>query len=369
MTDERIPVRAAVLSEAPGEPVIEQLLLDAELEPHEVRVRVQACGLCHSDLHMLDGDLPTPLPTVPGHEIAGVVEAVGSAVEDLAVGTSVAACLSMYCGRCAECHAGQPWLCVRRNDLGRQERPRPRLQRVDGTPVGQVAGLGGLMDRTVLHRNSVVGVPTDLPPDRAALLGCAVITGVGAVLRGAEVRGGEAVAVIGVGGVGLNVVQGARLAGARRIIAVDVQPAKLELARQFGATDVVAAGENVVAAVQELTGGVDHAFDVVGRSATTVQALQMVRAGRTAWLVGIPPVGEELRLPGLHVLTQAKGVKGLLMGSNRFTEDIPMLADLYAQQRLELDALVSARLPLDDVVQGFELMRDGSAARAVVCFD
>ncbi len=368
-TDDRIPVRAAVLSEAPGTPVIETLLLDAVLEPHEVRVRVQACGLCHSDLHMLDGELPTQLPTVPGHEIAGVVEAVGSAVDDLAVGAYVVACLSMFCGKCAECRAGRSWLCVRRNDLGRLERPRPRLRREDGTAVDQVAGLGGLVDRTVLHRNSVVEVSSDVPPDRAALLGCAVITGVGATLRGAEVRVGETVAVIGVGGVGLNVVQGARLAGARRVVAVDVQPAKLELARRFGATDTVVAGDGAVAAVQALTGGVDHAFDVVGRSATAVQAVQMLRAGRTAWLVGLPPVGEELRLPGLHVLTQAKGIQGLLMGSNRFTEDIPMLADLYAQQRLELDALVSTRLPLADVVQGFDLMRDGGAARAVVTFD
>jgi S-(hydroxymethyl)glutathione dehydrogenase / alcohol dehydrogenase len=369
-TDDRIPVRAAVLSEAPGKPVIEDLLLDAVLEPYEVRVRVQACGLCHSDLHMLDAELPTPLPTVPGHEVAGVVEAVGSAVDDLAVGAYVVACLSMFCGACAECRAGRSWLCVRRNDLGRLERPRPRLQREDGTAVGQVAGLGGLVDRTVLHRNSVVEVPADVPPDRAALLGCAVGTGVGAALRGAAVKVGETVAVIGVGGVGLNVVQGARLAGARRIVAIDVQPAKLDLARRFGATDTVVAGDAAVADVQALTGGgVDHAFDVVGRSATTVQAVQMLKAGRTAWLVGIPPVGEELRLPGLHVLTQAKGVQGLLMGSNRFTEDIPMLADLYTQQRLELDALVSARLPLDDVVLGFDLMRGGGAARAVVTFE
>jgi S-(hydroxymethyl)glutathione dehydrogenase/alcohol dehydrogenase len=368
--DAAIRVRAAVLATAPGGVAIEELELDPVLEPHEVRVRVQACGLCHSDLHMLDGTLPTALPTVPGHEIAGIVEAVGSAVDDLEVGASVVACLSMYCGRCAECRAGRSWLCVRRNDLGRAERPRPRLRRADGTAVGQVAGLGGLAEQTVLHRNSVVQVPADLPPDRAALLGCAVVTGVGAVLNAARVRAGETVAVIGVGGVGLNVVQGARLAGARRIVAVDVHPAKLELARTFGATDVVdASGEDAVAAVQALLGDVDHAFDVVGRSATAVQALQMVRAGRTAWLVGIPPVGEELRLPGLHLLTQAKGLQGVLMGANRFTEDIPMLADLYRQGRLELDALVSARLPLDRSDAGFDLMREGGAARAVVCFD
>ncbi|MDF1604708.1 zinc-binding dehydrogenase [Nocardioides sp. YIM 152315] len=369
-TEVGVRVRAAVLASAPGDLAVEELVLDPVLEPHEVRVRVRACGLCHSDLHMLDGTLPTALPTVPGHEIAGVVEAVGSAVDDLVVGATVVACLSMYCGRCAECRTGRSWLCVRRNDLGRAERPRPRLSRPDGAEVGQVAGLGGLVERTVLHRNSVVEVPADLPPDRAALLGCAVVTGVGSVQRGARVRPGETVVVVGVGGVGLNVVQGARLAGARRIVAVDVRPAKLELARTFGATDVVDAGAgDAVAAVRDLLGDVDHVFDVVGRSATVAQAVQMLRPGRTAWLVGIPPVGEELRLPGLHLLTQAKGVQGLLMGSNRFTEDIPVLAELYRQGRLELDALVSARLPLERAGEGFELMREGGAARAVVCLD
>lgn len=363
-------VRAAVLGTVPGGLVVEDLELDGTLEPHEVRVRVLACGLCHSDLHMLDGSLPTTLPTVPGHEIAGVVEAVGPAVDDLAVGASVVACLSMFCGRCGECRAGRSWLCARRNDLGRAGRPRPRLRRADGTEVGQVAGLGGLAERTVLHRSSVVEVPADLPADRAALLGCAVVTGVGSVLRAARVVVGESVVVIGVGGVGLNVVQGARIAGARRIVAVDVHPGKLELARTFGATDVVDAGsDDPVEAVQALLGGADHVFDVVGRSATAVQSVQMLRAGRTAWLLGIPPVGEELRLPGLHLLTQAKGLQGVLMGSNRFTEDIPMLAELYRQGRLELDALVSARLSLDEVGAGFDLMREGGAARAVVCFD
>ncbi len=368
-TDTRIPVRAAVLSAAPGEPVVEEIGLDAELEPAEVRVRVQACGLCHSDLHMLDGDLPTALPTVPGHEIAGVVEAVGAGVDDLVVGASVVACLSMFCGRCRECRAGRSWLCDRRNDLGRRDRARPRLRRADGTEVGQVAGLGGLMEQVVLHRNSVVEVPADLPPERAALLGCAVVTGVGAVLHAARVSVGETVAVIGVGGVGLNVVQGARLAGARRIVAIDVVPEKLELARRFGATDVVPAGDAAPAVVQELLGGVDHAFDVVGRSATSVQAVQMLRAGRTAWVLGIPPLGEELRLPGLHMVTQAKGLRGVLMGANRFVDDIPVLADLYAQGRLELDALVSEVLPLERVAEGFDLMRRGGAARAVVRFD
>lgn len=371
VTEDR--VRAAVLTAAPGVPETEELELDPRLEPDEVRIRIRACGLCHSDLHMLDGSLPTALPTVPGHEIAGTVTEVGSAVTDLAVGAPVVACLSMFCGGCGECRAGRSWLCVRRNDLGRLERDRPRLRRPNGDEVGQVAGLGGLAEATILHRNAVVEVPDGIPFDRAALLGCAVVTGVGSAVRAARVRPGETVAVIGVGGVGLNVVQGARLAGARRIIAVDVHPHKLDLAQAFGATDVVRTRStddaDAVAAVQELVGGVDHAFDVVGRSATTVQAVQMVRPGRTAWVVGIPPLGETLDVPGLPLVTQAKGLQGVLMGSNRFTEDIPMLAELYAQGRLELDGLVSTRLPLDRVGDGFDLMKNGGAARAVVCFE
>lgn len=364
----RTRVRAAVLTSAPGQLEVLELELDDWLAPDEVRVRVEACGLCHSDLHMIDGELPTTLPTVPGHEIAGTVEGVGSAVGDLAVGDRVVACLSMFCGRCPECRAGRTFLCERRNDLGRAERPVPRLVR-GGEPVGQVAGLGGLAERTVLHRNSVVRVSADVPVDRAALLGCAVLTGVGSALHGAGVRPGDSVAVIGCGGVGLNVVQGARLAGATRIIAVDLGPAKLDLARRLGATDVVDAGDgDPVAAVLELTGGVDHAFDVVGRQATVAQAVGMIRAGRTAYVVGIPPVGEQFVLAGLPLVTAAKGVRGLLMGANHFPRDIPVLADLYLQGRLELDALVSGRIPLHEADAGFEQMRRGEATRVVVTF-
>jgi len=254
-------------------------------------------------------------------------------------------------------------------DLGRVDRPRERQRRLGGDPVGQVAGLGGLAEAIIVHRNAIVEVPGSLPFDRAALLGCAVLTGVGSVTRGAQVRPGETVVVIGAGGVGLNVIQGARLAGARRIVAVDLNADKLELARTFGATDVIAPGTDPVAAVLDLLGPVDHAFDVVGRSETVVQAIRMIKTGRTAWLVGIPAVGAELRLPGLHLLTQAKGLQGLLMGSNHFMQDIPALAELYGQGRLELDALISQRITLDDVNDGFDLMRAGTAARTVVVFE
>ncbi len=366
---ERTPVAAAVLSAAPGRLEVEELLLDDVLEPDEVRVKVMACGLCHSDLHMLEGTLPTALPTVPGHEIAGVVEAVGDRVEGLAAGDRVAACLSMFCGGCASCRSGDTWLCVNRMGLGRDGRPRPRWTRADGQEVGQVANLGGLAERVIVHRNSLVRIPDALPFDCAALLGCAVITGVGSVVRGAGVRTGETVVVIGAGGVGLNVIQGARLAGARRIVAVDMNPTKLDLALKFGATDAVDATGDPVAVVLEEVGAVDHVFDVVGRSATLGQALGMLRPGRTAWIVGIPPVGHTLEVPGTALVVSAKGVKGLLMGANRFMEDVPVLADLYLQGRLLLDELVSLRVPLDRVGEGFDEMQGGGIARAVVCFD
>jgi len=368
----RTPVRAAVLTQ-PGTVLVEDLLLDDWLAPDEVRVRVAACGLCHSDLHMVDGELPTAVPTVPGHEIAGIVEEVGTAVADLAVGDRVVACLSVYCGRCPECAAGRTHLCERRNDLGRAGRPAPRLVRpADGAPVDQVAGLGGLVERTVLHRNAVVRVPHAIGADRAALLGCAVLTGVGSVVNAARVHPSETVAVIGCGGVGLNVIQGAVLAGARRVVAVDLGPDKLALAGRFGATDLVdATTDDPVEAVVRLTGGVDHAFDVVGRGATVTQAVGMLRPGRTAYVVGIPPVGEVLPLAGLPLVAQAKGVRGVLMGANHFPRDIPLLADLHLhlQGRLELDALVTRRIGLDATADGFDLMRAGEPGRVVVTFE
>jgi len=362
-----LKVRAAVLDEAPGKLRVGELVVDDRLEPDEVRVEVVACGLCHSDLHMLEGDLPTSLPTVPGHELAGIVAEVGSAVDDLAVGDHVVACLSMFCGGCTECSAGRTWLCERRHELGWPDRLRPRLSR-DGHAVGQVAGLGGLAEQGIVHRNALVRVPTELPFEQAALLGCAVLTGIGSAINGARVRPGESVAVIGCGGVGLNIVQGARLAGARRIVAVDRSPSGLELARILGATDIVLVDDgDPTAAVEALVpGGVDHAFDVVGVSATAAQAVAMVRAGRTAYLVGVPAAGATLDLPGLHMLTQAKGLQALLMGSNRFRHDIPMLAELALQGRIDLASLVSTVLPLEQVNDGFDQMRGGGAGRVVV---
>jgi S-(hydroxymethyl)glutathione dehydrogenase/alcohol dehydrogenase len=360
-------VRAAILAEAPGKLLVDEVTIDTP-RPDEVLVRVAACGLCHSDLHILDAHLPAPLPTVLGHESAGVVEAVGASVTSVRPGDHVVTCTSQFCGTCRRCRAGETWLCERRRAIGRGP-DQPPLRWGD-RPLNAMGSLGGLAEQMLVHQNAVVAIPLEVPLDRAALLGCAVLTGVGSVINGARVRPGETVAVIGCGGVGLNVLQGASLAGAERIIAIDRQPTKLALAPTFGATDVIdAAAVDPVAAVLELTGGgVDHAFEVVGLPATIAQAFDMAAPGRTAYVVGVPAAGASVELPGGPLVFRSKGLRGLIMGSSRFTEDIPMLASLYLQGRLELDALVAERLTLDEVNAGYDTLRGGTTARSVVTF-
>jgi S-(hydroxymethyl)glutathione dehydrogenase/alcohol dehydrogenase len=361
-------MRAAILAEAPGALVVDDVTM-AKPEPDEVLVRVAACGLCHSDVHVLDAHLPAVLPTVLGHECAGVVEAVGSDVSEVRPGDHVVTCTAQFCGSCRTCAAGETWLCVRRRQIGRTPENTPL--RWGDRPLNAMGSLGGLAEQMLVHRNALVAVPKDVPLDRAALLGCAVLTGVGSVFNGARVRPGETVAVIGCGGIGLNIVQGARIAGAARIIAVDRQPAKLELAKVFGATDVVdASAGDPAAAVVELTGGgVDHAFEAVGLPVTVGQAFEMARPGRTAYVVGVPATGASIELPGGPLVFRSKGLRGLIMGSSRFKDDIPMLAELYLQGRLLLDELVAERIGLDDVNRGYDTLRTGVAARSVVTFD
>ncbi|HEY5662879.1 MAG TPA: Zn-dependent alcohol dehydrogenase [Ilumatobacter sp.] len=361
-------MRAAVLETCPGELVVDEITLTAP-EPDEVLIQTVACGLCHSDLHMIDGHLPTPVPVVLGHEAAGIVQAVGEDVTDFAPGDRVVSCLSMFCGGCRECQVGNTWLCERRSALGKRRDGTTRLWRGD-VAVAQMTGLGAFAEEMLVHRNAIVKVPDELPLELGALLGCAVITGVGSVVNGARLRPGATVAVIGCGGVGLNIVQGAVIAGAERIIAVDLNPEKLALARLFGATDVVNGAEtDPVQAVQELTkGGVDAAFEAIGLPVTAQQAFRMVRPGRTAYLVGLPAVGATIELPGTQMLLQGRGLQGLFMGSNNFRRDIPILANLYLQGRLKLDELVAARIDLEQVNEGYAAMRRGTEARSVIVF-
>ncbi|HET6795189.1 MAG TPA: Zn-dependent alcohol dehydrogenase [Acidimicrobiales bacterium] len=360
-------MRAAVLNAIPADLDIEDIELDGP-GPREVLVRTVAAGVCHSDLHFVEGKYRTATPTVMGHESAGVVEAVGDQVDHVAPGDHVIACLSLFCGQCEYCLSGQPFLCAR-SGLRRPAEGRPRLSR-GGTPVGQFADLGGYAEAMLVHQNAVVKIRPDMPLDRAALIGCGVTTGLGAVFRTAAVEPGETVAVVGCGGIGLNCVQGAFIAGASRIVAVDVVPSKLELARQFGATDLVDASEgDPVARVQELTGGgVHHAFEAIGLAQTAAQAFAMARRGGSATIIGMIPLGEQVTLPGAQFLS-GKRIQGSVMGSNRFRVDMPRYVELYMQGRLKLDELISARIELGKINDAFAAMKAGSVARSVIVFD
>ena len=358
-------MRAAVLRACPGELEVAELRIDAPLG-REVLVRTAAAGLCHSDLHALDGKMPVPVPVVMGHESSGVVEAVGADVQHVSPGDHVVTCLSAFCGRCDFCLTGQPYLCSA--DSRRAGTAAPRLSE-GGAPVGQFAGLGSFAEQLLVHENAVVKIDPDFPLAPAALLGCAVVTGVGAVLRTARVEPGSSVAVIGCGGIGLNCVQGAVLAGARQVIAVDIAGPKRDLATQFGATQTVdASSGDAVDQVLELSpGGVDYAFEAIGLTATAEQAFAMVRRGGTATIVGVLPHGAELTLPGRGVLS-GKRLQGSVMGSNRFVLDIPCYVEFYRQGRLKLDELVSARIRLDEINDGYRTLLKGAVARSVVVF-
>lgn len=361
-------MRAALLHEMPGDLVIDDVTL-TDPGPDEVLVRTVACGLCHSDLHYIEGKIPQKLPVLLGHEAAGIVEAVGSDVTEFAPGDPVVGCLNVFCGECPQCTSGRQFLCDRRKALQSRADGTSRVRQGD-VEVYQMAGLGGFGEMMLTHRNAITKVPDELPLEIGALLGCAVITGVGAVFNTARIQAGSTVAVVGVGGIGLNIIQGAALAGAERIIAVDLNPDKASLATTFGATDFVDASDTDAAAeVVELTGGgVDASFEAIGLAATANQAFRMLRAGGMAYLVGLSPFGTDYQFGGNDMVLKARGVQGVFMGSNYFKRDIPMLANLYLQGRLKLDELVSAKIALDDINDGFARMQAGTVARSVVVF-
>lgn len=335
----------------------------------EVLVRTAATGVCHSDLHVLERSLPSPLPTVLGHEPAGVVEAVGPDVHDFAPGDHVIGCLSVFCGHCEYCVAGRPNLCGGEATVrGGQE--EPRLSQ-DGVPIAQFAHLSAFAEQMLVHENALVKIRKDMPLDRAALIGCGVTTGLGAALNTARVRAGATAAVIGCGGVGLAIIQGCRIAGASRIIAVDTSDWKLDLAKQVGATEAVnGSADNPVAQIVDRTaGGVDYAFEAIGLPATVRQAVRMTRKGGTTVMVGVVPIGTNVELPGLDIVLREKSILGCMMGSNRFRLDMPRYVDFYLSGQLKLDEMISARLRLPQVNDALEALRQGTAARSVLVFD
>jgi len=360
-------MRAAVLNTCPGDLEIEEVSIDKP-GPHEVLITTAAAGLCHSDLHFLEAKYPAQVPVVMGHESAGVVEAVGDQVTYVKPGDHVITCLSVFCGHCEDCLTGHMSLC-QNPETRRPPGSSDRLSKPDGGTMNQFLNLSSFAEQMLVHEHAIVKINPEMPLDRACLLGCGATTGLGAVHNTAKVEPGSTVAVIGCGGIGLNAVQGAHLAGASRIIAVDMLDAKLELAKQFGATDVVNASDGTaVQQVMELTGGgVHYSFEAIGLKAAAEQAFNMLRRGGTATVIGMIPLGQSVELPGFAFLAEKK-IQGSAMGSNRFRVDMPRYVDLYLQGRLKLDELVSARIKLEEINDGFAEMKKGEIARSVIVF-
>jgi S-(hydroxymethyl)glutathione dehydrogenase/alcohol dehydrogenase len=360
--------RAAIVESMPGEVRIGTVEV-AEPGIGEVLVRTAASGVCHSDLHALHGHgMSFPTPFVLGHEPAGVIEAVGLGVKHLKTGDHVVACLSAFCGHCAKCLTGRSYQCFT-DDYARAAGEAPRLSH-DGAPVHQHVGLGSFSEYMLVGQHNVVAIREDMPLDRACLLGCGVLTGVGAVLNTAQVAAGSSVAVIGVGGVGLSVIQGSRLAHASAIVAVDVDDEKLALAASLGATHTVNAREtDAVAAVQQITrGGATHVFEAIGNAVTAQQGIAMTAGNGTMTVVGILDVEASLTISGLDLM-MGKKLQQSMMGSNRFVADIPVLVDHYLAGRLDLDHMVNERVGLDELPRVLADLDAGRVlGRTVVAF-
>ncbi|MGH7838463.1 MAG: Zn-dependent alcohol dehydrogenase [Candidatus Binataceae bacterium] len=375
----------AAIFHGPNQPLtIEQVEID-EPQDHEVLVKTAASGVCHSDLHFVEGLYPHPAPAILGHEAAGVVEKVGKAVTYLKPGDHVISCPSVFCGYCDECMSGHANRCSNRKATQRKKDETPRLSQ-NGKPVMQFADLSTYAEKMLLHENALVKITEEISLDRAALIGCGVTTGVGAVLNTAKIEPGTTVAVFGCGGVGLSAIQGARIAGARMIIAVDQFESKLAMARRFGATHTVdASNTDAVAAIRKLasgdseagddvisaltaSAGVDYAFEAVGVKKLAEQCFEAIKPGGTATIIGMIPLGQKVELDGSKFLTERK-IQGTMMGGNRFRIDMPRYIDYYLQGRLNLDDMISKRMRLEDVNEAFRTMKAGEVARSVLMFN
>ena len=332
----------------------------------EVLIDVRASGLCHTDVLFATHDI-VPLPAVFGHEVSGVVAEAGPDVTQFRLGDHVVGSLAQSCGSCARCQSGRSFQCHNPAATLRRSSDRPRLSR-QGESVFQGMGLGGFAERALIHENQLAVVPDDMPFAQAALLGCGVVTGAGSVLNTAGVNAGETVVIFGAGGVGLNAVSGARIAGASRIVVIDVQPKRLYSAKRFGATDVV--DSSTTDPVEVIRGifprGVDHVFDFVGLKAVAEQGLAMLAVGGGLYLVGVAKPEVTLELNIFDAIGGQKRVQAVNFGSTNFKRDIPMYADLYLQGRMNLDDLVSKRIALRDVNDGYAALKEGSLNRVVV---
>ncbi len=339
----------------------------------EVLIKMAAAGICHSDLHVMTGHLDAELPAILGHEGSGIVAGVGPGVSSLKPGDHVIPLWRLSCGVCEYCSDGRPALCAE----GLQIRKTGRLLdgstrfKLGGKEIKHFAGVSSFSEYSVIPEKAVLKIPDDFPLDRAALLGCGVITGVGAVVNAARVKPGSSVAVIGTGGVGINVIQGAAIAGAEKIIAVDVLPNKLEFARQFGATHTVNAKEtNPVEAIRALTGGrgVDYAFEVIGLPATIRQAYDSLKKRGLAVVVGVTPMTMEVSVPIMTLVFEERTLTGSIYGSSRPLIDIPLLINMYKAGKLKLDELLTRRYPFSQINEAYEALERGEGIRSVVTF-
>ncbi|GAA4846236.1 S-(hydroxymethyl)mycothiol dehydrogenase [Kitasatospora terrestris] len=354
-----------VIARSKGAPVEVVTVVVPDPGPGEAVVKVQACGVCHTDLHYREGGINDEFPFLLGHEAAGVVESVGEGVTDVAPGDFVILNWRAVCGNCRACRRGRPWYCFATHNA------KQKMTLTDGTELSPALGIGAFAEKTLVAAGQCTKVDPAASPAAAGLLGCGVMAGLGAAVNTGAVGRGDSVAVIGCGGVGNAAVLGARLAGAARIIAVDLDPRKLAKARELGATDTVEAGSaDVVEAIRELTGGhgADVVIDAVGRPETYRQAFYARDLAGTVVLVGVPTPEMKLELPLLDVFGRGGALKSSWYGDCLPSRDFPMLIDLYLQGRLDLDAFVSETIPLDGVEQAFERMHKGEVLRSVVLF-
>ncbi|WP_159943236.1 MULTISPECIES: zinc-binding dehydrogenase [unclassified Nocardiopsis] len=358
-------VKAAVFSEQGAPPSIRDLVLP-DPGPGQVRVRLAAAGVCHSDLSLSNGTLAQKWPAVLGHEGAGTVDAVGEGVTSVVPGQQVILNWAPACRECWFCRQGEPYLCE--HALDRTARPYAELS--DGTPVYPGLGCGAFAEATVVPDHAVVPLPTGVDPAAAAVLGCAVLTGWGAVNNSARVRPGQSAVVLGLGGVGLSVLQAARLAGADPVIAVDVSPDKEELARSLGAHEFLVADGSLVKAVRALTGGrgADHAFEVVGSARVVRTAWDVSRRGGTITVVGVGRRDDEVSFNALELFHQARTLRGCVYGTSDPARDVPLIAERVRAGDLRLSAMVTDEIPLEGVPEAFERMAQGRGGRSLVRF-
>lgn len=360
--------KAAILESVGGLTIGEVELADPG--PHEVLIDTKACGLCHSDLHFIEGAYPHPLPAIPGHEAAGVVRAVGSEVKTVKPGDHVVSCLSAFCGHCEFCVTGRMALCLGADTRRAPDAP-PRIMRADGSaPVGQMLNLSAFCEQMLIHEHACVAIDKNMPLDRAAVIGCAVTTGAGTIFNACKVVPGETVAVVGCGGVGLAAINAAKIAGAGKVIAIDPIAEKRDLAQVLGATHAVdAMADDAVDQIMKISGGgVHHAIEAVGRQASADLAVKILRRGGTATILGMMPLDCKVGLGALDLLG-GKKLQGAIMGMNHFPVDLPRLVDFYMRGLLDLDTIIAERIPLEKINEGFEKMKGGHSARSVVVFD